>query len=441
MDALRKAEAEKKAAAAREAGAEVAANEGASLSISADELRLEPLLDPSLDRSSGRSGESTNPDYPSAQRLNMSGRYRAGDATLADELTFDHPFKVGTRSSVRDGSLSRPELVTAHTVIKATGLNGVNPAFIASFALVLLMIAALGGYAYYYYRHLPLAPSLPSPRVLDAIEVPKTPPVAVTPIVIEPVLAPPEKPAEAPLQIPDLEREMTALANAAPTPPSAATAPVPQPPAPPSTDTEITTGAIRIARTAPAPAVNGDLNRAYAAFVAGDLARAELGYQQVLARAPRQVDAWLGLASIAAAKGDLKNAHQYYSRVLSEDPTSAAAIAGLALIEGNRSAASETKLKLLLDQGHDEPYLHFALGNLYASSQRWPDAQQAFFEAYRGNPQSPDYAFNLAVCLEHLGQPRAALEYYRKAQTLQATHPATFATTVVARRIDALAAP
>ena len=42
-------------------------------------------------------------------------------------------------------------------------------------------------------------------------------------------------------------------------------------------------------------------------------------------------------------------------------------------------------------------------------------AQQAYFQAYQMQPDNADYAYNLAIGLEHLGQPKLALTYYRKA--------------------------
>jgi tetratricopeptide (TPR) repeat protein len=63
-------------------------------------------------------------------------------------------------------------------------------------------------------------------------------------------------------------------------------------------------------------------------------------------------------------------------------------------------------------------FLYFTLGNLYAEQGSWPAAQQAYFQAYQFQPENADYAFNLAVGLEHLGQSNLALDYYRKALDL-----------------------
>ena len=58
------------------------------------------------------------------------------------------------------------------------------------------------------------------------------------------------------------------------------------------------------------------------------------------------------------------------------------------------------------------------MGNLYAGERQWAQAQQAYFQAFQLEPTNPDYAFNLAVGLEHLNQSKAALAYYRKALDL-----------------------
>jgi uncharacterized protein HemY len=72
------------------------------------------------------------------------------------------------------------------------------------------------------------------------------------------------------------------------------------------------------------------------------------------------------------------------------------------------------------------PSLNFALGNLYAQQGRWNDAQQAYFRAYAGDGDNPDYPlFNLAVSLEQLRQPKLALQYYQ-GRSLRPPAPAAF---------------
>ena len=57
-------------------------------------------------------------------------------------------------------------------------------------------------------------------------------------------------------------------------------------------------------------------------------------------------------------------------------------------------------------------------GQPYAFRDDWPRAQQAYFRAHRLDGARPDYAYNLAVSLDHLGQYRLAVSFYTKALEL-----------------------
>jgi tetratricopeptide (TPR) repeat protein len=168
----------------------------------------------------------------------------------------------------------------------------------------------------------------------------------------------------------------------------------------------------------PGPGIDPTLAAAYQALLAGDYALAKTLYREVHQTDVRNTDALLGLAAIASKEGRNDEASSLYGRVLEVDPRNAHAQAGLiALVGGTDPAAAEQRLKQLISR---EPagFLYFTLGNLYAEQRQWPAAQQAYFQAYQFSPDNPDYAFNLAVGLEHLGQPNLALDYYRKALDL-----------------------
>lgn len=164
--------------------------------------------------------------------------------------------------------------------------------------------------------------------------------------------------------------------------------------------------------------VDATLLAAYEALQAGDYPRARELYEEVLRRESRSIDALLGLAAISWRQGRLDDAVGYYARVLEADPRNSHAQAGLiAMLGGADPVAAESRLKQLIAR---EPsgFLYFTLGNVYAEQGQWPSAQQAYFQAHQLSPENADYAFNLAVGLEHLGQPRLALDYYRKALDL-----------------------
>lgn len=164
--------------------------------------------------------------------------------------------------------------------------------------------------------------------------------------------------------------------------------------------------------------VSPTLMQAYEALQSGDIARAKGLYEQVMQAEPRNMDALLGLGAIALNEGHIDDASRYYQRVLELDPRNSYAQAGLISIVGGADLqASESRLKQLIARD-PSAFLYFSLGNLYAEQAQWPSAQQAYFQAYQMQQDNPDYAFNLAIGLEHLGQTRLALDYYRKALDL-----------------------
>jgi tetratricopeptide (TPR) repeat protein len=130
----------------------------------------------------------------------------------------------------------------------------------------------------------------------------------------------------------------------------------------------------------------------------------------------------LGLAAIATAQNREQDATQYYREILEREPRNATAQGALLdLTGGPDSLADESRLKTLIDR-EPSPHLYQTLANLYAEQQRWPEAQNAYFEAFRGAPGNADYAFNLAVSLDMLGQRAAALSFYEKAIALGGIH-------------------
>jgi tetratricopeptide (TPR) repeat protein len=195
--------------------------------------------------------------------------------------------------------------------------------------------------------------------------------------------------------------------------------------------------AIRILATPtklPAPA-----EQAYQAFNREEYDLAQATWQQVLQADARNLDALHGLAAIAQMRQQPDRASELYLRALEADPKDAFAYTALASLKGQVDPqVSESRLKhLLLDQP-DSPYLNFALGNIYAKMSRWADAQQAYFKALAADPGNPDYLFNLAVSLDQLHQTRLAAQYYNQAQSAASQRQASFDPTQVATRLKSL---
>ena len=69
---------------------------------------------------------------------------------------------------------------------------------------------------------------------------------------------------------------------------------------------------------------------------------------------------------------------------------------------------------------------NFTLGNQFAQQGRWAEAQQEYFKAFAAEPENADFAYNLAVSLDHLRQPSQALDYYQRALALAEKRGASF---------------
>ncbi|MEO8313679.1 MAG: tetratricopeptide repeat protein [Pseudomonadota bacterium] len=180
---------------------------------------------------------------------------------------------------------------------------------------------------------------------------------------------------------------------------------------------------------------------AHAALRSGDLQRAEQLYRETLVGEPDQPDAHLGLALIDQSRNATAEALAHYRMVLSRRPTDAQAWAGIAdLSDESDQDAMESRLRDLLAE-HKDPALHFALGNLLARQARWPEAQERYFSAVSGAPLNADYAFNLAVALDKLGKPGAAIARYSRALELASeVHGVQFDVAAVQARMKQLQA-
>ena len=182
------------------------------------------------------------------------------------------------------------------------------------------------------------------------------------------------------------------------------------------------------------------LESAYQAFNADDPARARDNYQQVLRNDPDNRDALLGLAAVEMQARHYDAAARIYTHLLTLDPRDAYAEAALIGLKGEVDPLSaESRVKNMIAAQPEASFLQFTLGNQYAAQGRWADAQQAYFRAYAGDPEHPDFAYNLAVSLDQLHQDKPALEYYRRALALAAGHPVSFDRAQVSKRVAQLA--
>jgi tetratricopeptide (TPR) repeat protein len=181
------------------------------------------------------------------------------------------------------------------------------------------------------------------------------------------------------------------------------------------------------------------LDLAFAAQSKHDNTQAMQLYEQILESDKNNLDALLGKASLIAKNGDAAGATRLYGRVLELEPNDSSARSALASLRTIVDPeGQESNLRNLLAKDPTQPSLLFALGNTLAAQGRWSEAQTVYFQAYSGDSQQPDYAFNLAISLERIRQNSQALNYYRSALELTQTKSARFKIDQVRQRIAAL---
>lgn len=308
----------------------------------------------------------------------------------------------------------------------------VNPIIVFS---VLAGLFAIGFAAYVYVQI--YHPALLARQAPPAGAPAPAAPLTTTPSTPAPAASPiPPIPSSAVLQEPVSERTPQPPISAAPAPVSKPVVLATPPPA-----AEAPASKIAVSRGTPAATVNPLLAEAYNALQTGDVETAQRLYTQIARTEPRSIDAWLGLAALALQQGKTDEATRHYFQILELDPRNALAQSGLiGLLGRGDPLGAETRLKQLIAR-EPSAFVYFTLGNLYADQSLWAQAQQAYFQAHHLEPGNPDYAYNLAVGLEHLGQSKLALAYYRQALGLAASRGhAHFDATRVRDRISRLAA-
>lgn len=183
------------------------------------------------------------------------------------------------------------------------------------------------------------------------------------------------------------------------------------------------------------------MESAFAAYQAGNTVEAARLYREVLQGDATQRDAWLGLAVIAHANNQFEPAMDAYRRVLRLEPQNATALAGVSSL---RRAAGEpqqeSRLRELLARSPQEADLNHALALVLSGEQRWSEAQPLFFKAHALAPKEPQFAYNLAVTLDHMRKSSLAAQYYETALGLAQGKAAGFDESNARTRLAALRA-
>lgn len=382
LDALKEAEARKRGAAAP-AAVEPSFETDGSLALAED-----PVPQTEAPRPAGFGAPAAAPVAARAES--------PADALLAARAARDTALAAPT-------SAAAPVAPNAAAAAAPAPVRNGLPWLIGVAGLLVLLLGALALYDALADRD---TPALLEPAPIESM-TPAAQPAAADPagvgadIVLQPLPSAPAPTGPAPVQRRDRANGAAGARRSAQAAPVASVAP--------ASDARLS-----ISRE-PAP-----LAAAWAALQRGDTAQAESLYRRVLEAEPGQVDAELGLAVLAHARGADDVARAGYRRVLESVPEHPRAWAGLAELAGDGELGQiESRLRQLLADRAEAP-LHFALGNVLARQQRWSDAQLEYFAAASLEPRSADYAINVAVALDRIGKPAAALPWYRRALELAA---------------------
>jgi len=320
------------------------------------------------------------------------------------------------------------------------------------------LVFVLAGGGYWYYNS--MAQYLTQQATLGAPQTPLVPATAVTAAPPLALVTPAPTNSVVTKTAPRTATKATPVSkplSAAPTPksrqdsPVAAAVPAPVAAVPNVAPTAFGEVAVSVPVPPPAPiSISRDaeqndtfvaLQTAYRAYQSGDDSNAQKLYARVLGRDEHNRDALLGLAAIAVRQKDFVRAQEIYSELLTLDPKDSVAQAGFVSVTSSFDPLQqEARIKALLEQEPGAPHLLFTYASFLMQQQRWLEATRTLQSAYQAQRDNADYAFNLAVSFDHLGQADVAVKYYRAALDLAAKQSTSFRPDDVRRRLKAMSA-
>ena len=185
-------------------------------------------------------------------------------------------------------------------------------------------------------------------------------------------------------------------------------------------------------------AKNRLLKEAFEAYQRGDNNAALEKYNRVVTDDPQNRNALLARAAINVQSDNNVKAIKDYQTLLIANPKDSFAMSSLISVASISPSKSESQLKEMMRDEPLSPHLNFVLANIYGTQNRWQEAQNHYFKALENNPDDPNYAYNLAVSLEHIAKPKVAIVYYQLALANFNNGKATFNKVVVDKRVEIL---
>lgn len=159
-----------------------------------------------------------------------------------------------------------------------------------------------------------------------------------------------------------------------------------------------------------------DAEKGYQAYQAGQLNQSRRFYNSAYQQDAENIAALFGLAAIAVKQGQKLNALQYYQRIIEIEPQNQRAKDAELMLSSQVKGGQKTT-GTLAQRARDFPNnaaLQAAWGHQLAKKNDWVAAQKQYFKAYQLAPDRGDYALNLAVSLDTLGEYALAKQYYER---------------------------
>jgi Tfp pilus assembly protein PilF len=185
-----------------------------------------------------------------------------------------------------------------------------------------------------------------------------------------------------------------------------------------------------------------ELDLAYQDLSRGQWEAAERRYRALLVKDRQNPDIWTGLGAAVMRAGQIDEAESMFRRALELNPGDVYARAMLLSLSRSIDPHRDSQFATLANQTTGSATIQAAvyalLGAEHAAARRWGEAQQAYFNALAADPVNPDYAYNMAVILEHMRQPRLAYDFYKKALEFSKLRSSQFELSRVESRLSAL---
>lgn len=369
---------------------------------------------------------------PLPDRLELLDQEFFGDPTITQSTPQPPAPGIAARAATSVPLASTtPSPAAARALFEAKQPTQTSNAFLLTVSAgTVLALIGIGGY--FWWQLQPRGNGLAAVAAAPTATPPTLPTIAP-----RPAPPPPAVPTPPPLNARPAADPIEVAARA-----PSLMVPTPRRPAErPQTNTEA--DGIRFAATR--PRVDPALEQGYSLLQAGDRRGAQSAYLAAFRNNPNSRDALHGLATIAAMNQDTESANGYFQKALALDPKDPVARAGLdslprgPLGESNNSGSgNESRLRSALAEQPNSGPLNFALGNVLAGSNRWPEAQQAYFQAVSADAENPDYLFNLAISLDQLRKAPLAIQYYQRAINATSRRSHSFDTASATERIRML---